>query len=104
MNAKDDDVRYSSNELFAILMEFLRDKRERQRIYKLELSPHQHAARSPRDRSVPCLRKKSSLRTVSEGDGCASEAIGSESETAARADVWRADRRHIIYGAMKEAS
>jgi hypothetical protein len=44
MNAKDDDVRYSSHELFHILLEFLRDKRERQRISKLELSPHRHAS------------------------------------------------------------
>jgi hypothetical protein len=29
-------VRYSSRELFDIFLEFLRDKRERQRIYKLD--------------------------------------------------------------------
>ena len=44
MNAEDDGVRYSSRELFDIFLEFLRDKRERQRIYKLDLSPHQHVA------------------------------------------------------------
>ena len=37
------ESRYSSSELFDLFLEFMHDTRERQRIYTLDLSPHQHA-------------------------------------------------------------
>ncbi len=43
MSAEPDEPRYSARELFDLLLAFNRDPRERQRMYRQNLSPQQHA-------------------------------------------------------------
>jgi hypothetical protein len=43
MRAEPDEPRYSARELFDLFLAFNRDTRERQRMYRQNLSPQQHA-------------------------------------------------------------
>jgi hypothetical protein len=43
MRAEPDEPRYSARDLFDLLLAFNRDPRERQRMFKQNLSPQQHA-------------------------------------------------------------
>ena len=43
MSADPDEPRYSARELFDLFLAFNRDTRERQRMFKQNLSPQQHA-------------------------------------------------------------